>query len=1494
MLAAALLCAVPAAYADGITVLNQQSYPEVGGLWTVRFETFGAHDLAVSGAEGTVLGAGGDVWFVELRDGTGRATAPDGQLVFAGYGGGGVSEFTVRVNTPGPHALLFEFGGEAAVARNYAYPRSAAEIGADAANGPRLAEGDEFGSSAAAIGDLDRDGVEDLAVGAPGADAVHILYLSPDGTVKRTAEIGASAPNGPRLARDDFFGSSVAAIGDLDRDGVEDLAVGAPGADAVHILYLSPDGTVKRTAEIGASAPNGPRLARDDFFGSSVAAIGDLDRDGAQDLAVGASAADAENTPNSGAVHILYLNSDGTVKRTAEIGASAPNGPRLARDDFFGSSVAAIGDLDRDGVKDLAVGAFGDDEGAPGSGAVHILYLSSDGTVKRTAEIDASTPNGPQLARNDFFGGSVAALGDVDLDGAPDIAVGAAGDDEGAQDAGAVHLLYLNQDGTVKRTAEINASTPDGPRLEWHDNFGRSVAALGDIDRDGAPDIAVGSVGDVEGSNTAGAVHIVRLGTVTPLWGGAMNFFSELEGSGAPDRFGSSVASIGDLDRDGVGDLAVGAPGDDAGAQDAGAVHLLLLTSTGTAKRTYEIGASTQNGPQLGAGAAFGSAVHSAGDLDGDGVADLLVGAPGAESAYVVLLNSDGSAKGTYLADGATVAGLGLGGSDMFGSAAAAGLDTDGDGAAELAVGAPLHDGEGAVYVLSAFRPAFVTGVGSAAADGTYGQGSPITITVEFSEPVQVTGAPALLMETGATDRRAAYVSGSGTGTLSFRYVVQYGDSSPDLGYVGRSSLLPLGGAVGASSRTAALDLPVPGRPQSLSFSKSIVIDGIRPVLDDATPNLDLSRGTFTFDFDEQYDIPSLDLAGISVRGSAGSSPVALSGASVVKQVDENGNSLDTHLLVLRLTGAQRDSMILDYIAHGRLFVDVSGSAISDVHGNAFAGLVGADLEVTASIGSDTASFSDSARAYKSGVIVSGSPAFSDSARAFKSGFEQSSSPQLSDSASRADMKVSASSDTAAFSDSARAFKSGSASFSSPQLSDSASRADMKVSASSDTAAFSDSARAYRSGIAVSDSPAPSSSASYSGLFVQGPSDMPQFSDSARAFKSGMVYSDSPVLSDSASFAGMLAASSQDSITASDSARAYKSSLGYSSAPEPSDSVRWGSARNAFDSDAPVLADSALARVLSMVRLDSPSLSDSARTAASALLLSDSPLLQDGARLGAHPSADAGDAPAVSDGAAYRILTPAPEDRETTNPARSSGGGPARGTGGAGAVLAVIHSISYERCSDEPYAAITVSPSDRITVTVEQAGTVTAARPSGQSGGAPDSSVWVSPIAPDAGVLQIRAAPQRGGPATADSQSLETDSCSGFVKYTAFGAPAAPGPQDRGEERPGAEPEARPAAAQETAPETEPALGTGQAARSELERQAAPPEPARLPAAPPEPARPPAAEPQDGPDLTREPAAPQQARREPAAFQAWHAVAAMAAAAPIAALAIKLSGRAKR
>jgi serralysin len=341
--------------------------------------------------------------------------------------------------------------------------------------------------------------------------------MNDDGTVKSRQKIAGGLGGGPTLADGDRFGRSVASLGDLDGDGVIDLAVGAflddtggDGRGAVHVLFLNTDGTVKQSRKIASNTNGGPTLANGDRFGSALTAIGDLDGDGVTDLAVGADYDDAGGS-DRGAAHVLFLNADGTVKTSQKIASGIGGGPVLANGDNFGGSTASLGDLDGDGVSDLVVGAVGDDTGGAARGAVHVLMMNSDGTVKTSLKIASGTNGGPTLANGDAFGSSVASLGDVDADGLTDLAVGAIGDDTGGSDRGAVHVLLLNANGSVKSFQEIAHATGGGPTLENVDRFGRSLAPLGDLDGDGVTDLAVGASADNTGGTDRGAVHVLFL-----------------------------------------------------------------------------------------------------------------------------------------------------------------------------------------------------------------------------------------------------------------------------------------------------------------------------------------------------------------------------------------------------------------------------------------------------------------------------------------------------------------------------------------------------------------------------------------------------------------------------------------------------------------------------------------------------------------------------------------------------------------------------------------------------------------------------------------------------------------------------------------------------------------------------------------------------------------------------------------------------------------------
>jgi serralysin len=382
-----------------------------------------------------------------------------------------------------------------------------------------------------------------------------------------------------------------------------------------------------KNTKVASNTGGGPALANGDMFGSAVAALGDLDGDGVEDMLIGAPSQTGSGT--GGAVFVQFLNAGGTVKASQRIASGVGGGPILAAGDYFGHAVAVLGDLNGDGISDIAVGADKDDTGGYNRGAVYVLFLNANGTVKASQKIAHGLGGGPSLATNDRFGSSIAALGDLDGDGIADLAVGAAGDDTGGDYRGAVHVLFMNASGMVRAHQKIASGTPGAPLLANGDVFGIGVASLGDIDGDQVTDLAVGAFFDDTGGAGRGAVHVLFLNT-----NGTVKTSQKIASGagGGPtlgngDYFGRSVASLGDLDGDGITDLAVGAYRDDTGGTDRGALYVFLLNANGTVKQSSKIASSTGGGPVLLNDGRFGSGIAAVGDLDGDGVVDLAVGA---------------------------------------------------------------------------------------------------------------------------------------------------------------------------------------------------------------------------------------------------------------------------------------------------------------------------------------------------------------------------------------------------------------------------------------------------------------------------------------------------------------------------------------------------------------------------------------------------------------------------------------------------------------------------------------------------------------------------------------------------------------------------------------------------------------------------------------------------------------------------------------------------
>jgi hypothetical protein len=392
------------------------------------------------------------------------------------------------------------------------------------------------------------------------------------------------------LDNGDQFGSAIADVGDLEADGVRDLAVGTPFNDddgidegAVWILFMDDDGRVDQEQKISSNAGSFEGdLDDDDLFGSALTGIGDLNSDGAFDLAVGVPGND-DGGADRGGVWILFLDAEGKVRQEQKIADDTGGfGGNLDDDDRFGSAVADIGDVNGDGIPDLAVGAPNADDGSDNAGAVWILFMRVDGRVETWQKISTNAGGfDGNLDADDHFGAALAGIGDLDNNGIPDLAVGVPGDDNGGSDRGGVWILFLDAEGKVLQKQKIADDTGGfGGGLDDDDRFGSAIADIGDMNDDGIPDLAVGAPNDDDGPDNAGAVWILMMkadGKVD-AWQKVSKSAGGFNGNlGADDHFGAALADIGDLDNNGIPDLAVGAPGNDDDGADQGAVWILFM-----------------------------------------------------------------------------------------------------------------------------------------------------------------------------------------------------------------------------------------------------------------------------------------------------------------------------------------------------------------------------------------------------------------------------------------------------------------------------------------------------------------------------------------------------------------------------------------------------------------------------------------------------------------------------------------------------------------------------------------------------------------------------------------------------------------------------------------------------------------------------------------------------------------------------------------------------
>lgn len=380
-----------------------------------------------------------------------------------------------------------------------------------------------FGSTVVRLGDVDRDGAPDFAVGMPGigfdVPGEVIVYSG------RSSKEIYRLSNGEVL---DNFGSCLAGGSDVDGDGVEDLVVGAPGAGAQ-------PGTGGRGAVLLYSAATGALLKRWDgspgaALGTTVAFVGDLDADGVRDVAAAAG--------GLATLSIYSSKSGALIHEILPVGGLST----------FGASIEDVGDVTGDGVSDIAVGSPPSNcPSDPMLANPRFVWLA-DGA---SGQISHSLALPPGCGA---FGESLASIDDVDGGSRRDLAI-ASSDGRGPDTLFIFSTaLYPSASDTLLRAIPVDSRT--GNRADgagWH------LAAVGDIEGTGGTYVAVGSPRAITGDFYAGAVALYSL---------AADSMAEVaEGVSRDEELGFAVSSFGDVNGDGRPDMLVGAPGAAIGSQ---------------------------------------------------------------------------------------------------------------------------------------------------------------------------------------------------------------------------------------------------------------------------------------------------------------------------------------------------------------------------------------------------------------------------------------------------------------------------------------------------------------------------------------------------------------------------------------------------------------------------------------------------------------------------------------------------------------------------------------------------------------------------------------------------------------------------------------------------------------------------------------------------------------------------------------------------------------